>query len=196
MVPRWNSQCEKLHNGHGIRIVITQNSSPISYATVIQSWQQDVIFRNFFIDLLTSSPFTAFRWETPPVTITTVNYPFECALLASPSLARAPDHQTFATYFNMEESIVEFLNLGKDAILVVPCPTDSACDYSHLGAFVQNASRSQQHALWMSVGNAMAKRINNHPVWLSTAGEGIAWLHVRLDNYPKYYHHTPYRTIH
>jgi hypothetical protein len=30
------------------------------------------------------------------------------------------------------------------------------------------------------------------PIWLSTAGMGVAWLHIRLDERPKYYSHKPY----
>ncbi len=192
----WNSRSEELHNLHSTRIVITKNSSSVSYATVLQAWQHDVIFREFFIQLLSSLPFSAFRWETPPVTNTTINRPFECVIIDSPSLARVPDRQTFSPYFNAEQSVVAFLNLGQDAMLVTPCPTNSACDYGHLGAFIQNAPLSQQHALWAAVGDAMAQRINDdQPVWLSTAGGGVAWLHIRLDSYPKYYHHIPYRTF-
>ncbi len=39
----------------------------------------------------------------------------------------------------------------------------------------------------------MTQRIGAMPVWLSTAGAGVSWLHVRLDTRPKYYHHGPYR---
>jgi hypothetical protein len=39
----------------------------------------------------------------------------------------------------------------------------------------------------------MARRVGRQPVWLSTAGAGVAWLHVRLDDRPKYYGHGPYR---
>ena len=191
----WNAQCEKSHNLHSLRVVITKNSSPVSYATVIDAWQKDNGFRNFFIDLLAKSPFASFRWETPPITTKTVNTPFECVLIDSPSLSRPPDRQTFSPYFPPDQPVVNFLNLGKDAVLIVPCPTDADGDYSHLGAFVQNAPRPQQHALWTLVGDTMAQRISDQPVWLSTAGGGVAWLHVRLDNYPKYYHHHPYRQI-
>jgi hypothetical protein len=38
----------------------------------------------------------------------------------------------------------------------------------------------------------MAARVSTTPVWLSTAGAGVAWLHVRLDDRPKYYSHRPY----
>ncbi|MFO1021395.1 MAG: hypothetical protein U0903_11970 [Planctomycetales bacterium] len=33
------------------------------------------------------------------------------------------------------------------------------------------------------------------PVWLSTAGAGVPWLHVHLDDQPKYYSHAPYRAV-
>jgi len=40
---------------------------------------------------------------------------------------------------------------------------------------------------------AMQSRIGDRVVWLSTAGAGVPWLHVRLDDRPKYYHYGPYR---
>ena len=48
-------------------------------------------------------------------------------------------------------------------------------------------------ALWQVVGEAMERRLGTEPVWLSTAGAGVSWLHVRLDDRPKYYGHAPYR---
>ena len=33
------------------------------------------------------------------------------------------------------------------------------------------------------------------PVWVSTAGAGVSWLHVRLDDRPKYYGYQPYRNL-
>jgi hypothetical protein len=31
------------------------------------------------------------------------------------------------------------------------------------------------------------------PLWLSTAGGGVDWVHMRLDDQPKYYRHLPWR---
>lgn len=31
------------------------------------------------------------------------------------------------------------------------------------------------------------------PIWLSTSGLGVYWLHVRLDTRPKYYNHDEYK---
>jgi hypothetical protein len=39
----------------------------------------------------------------------------------------------------------------------------------------------------------MVARLGAKPVWLSTAGGGVSWLHVRLDDQPKYYGFEPYR---
>jgi hypothetical protein len=77
--------------------------------------------------------------------------------------------------------------------MVVPCPVAGASAYGHLAAFVRLAPEAQQHALWRSVGEAMARRIGVKPVWLSTAGAGVPWRHVRLGDRPKYYSFEPYR---
>ena len=91
--------------------------------------------------------------------------------------------------------MVEFPNLGNDAVMVVPCPGGPPAAYGHLGAFVRRAPESQRHAFWGRVGAAMQRRLDARPIWLSTAGAGVSWLHVRLDDRPKYYGHGPYRVI-
>ncbi len=40
----------------------------------------------------------------------------------------------------------------------------------------------------------MLKRVSRKPVWLNTAGGGVAWLHVRLDDRPKYYGYQNYKS--
>ena len=191
----WLSQNEPLNNGHGFKVAVSSDTSPVTYAEVLQLWQSDQDFRAFFIGLLTSSPYAAFRWETPSLTIATANRPFEFVLLDSPSLARNPEPEVFAEHFDKAapNGVVEFANLGGDAILVVPCPEGPPADYGHLGAFIRQAPDPQKHALWQRVGAAMQRRLNSQPVWLSTAGGGVSWLHVRLDDRPKYYGYGPYR---
>jgi hypothetical protein len=58
---------------------------------------------------------------------------------------------------------------------------------------MRQAPEQQKHALWKLVGAAMQHRLGIKPVWLSTAGAGVSWLHVRLDDRPKYYGYAPYR---
>jgi hypothetical protein len=191
----WTSQCEQLFSGRALRIAIDLNAAAVPYAEVLRRWQNDADFRAWFLDLLADAPFSAFRWETPPITAATCNRPFEYVLLDSPGLARNPDADAFAERFGGadDEGIVEFPNLGKDAIMVVPCPHASHSVYGHLAAFVREAPEPQRHALWKRVGAAMQRRLSAKPVWLSTAGAGVSWLHVRLDDQPKYYGYAPYR---
>jgi hypothetical protein len=193
----WTSRNQELANGHAIRTVIDLGSSPVSYAEALRRWRSDEDFRIFFTGLLANSPFSAFRWETPPITAASTNRPFEFVLLDSPSLAREPDPDAFAEHFSgvAPGAVAEFSNLGKDAIMVVPCPRGSLSAYGHLAAFVRQAPEQQKHALWEHVGAAMQRRLGNKPVWLSTAGAGVSWLHVRLDDQPKYYGFAPYRDV-
>jgi hypothetical protein len=116
-------------------------------------------------------------------------------LLDSPDIALNPDPTVFAEHFDTigPGEIVEFPNLGGDAILIVPGPDESSSDFGHLAAYLRNSREPQQHLLWELVGAAMQRRISSKPVWLSTAGGGVAWLHVRLDDRPKYYGYAPYR---
>ena len=189
------SRSEQLSDGRVIKFAIEIDSSPVSYANVIQKWQRDSEFRDFFINLLRSSPFPAFRWETPPVTDASADQPFEFVLLDSPEIALCPDPAAFAEHFEVAGpgGVIEFPNLGGDAILIAPVPDIPGADFGHLAAYLRNSREPQQHRLWESVGVAMQRRISSKPVWLSTAGGGVAWLHVRLDDRPKYYGYEPYR---
>ena len=191
----WTTRSEQLANGRGIQVAIDLDSTPVSFAEVLRRWQEDAEFRSLFVALLADAPFSAFRWETPPITAATARRPFEFVLLDSPGLARPPDLEAFAEHFGGVGAgdVVEFPNLGKDAILVVPCPRGPISAYGHLGAFVRQAPETQIHALWELVGAALERRLGSKPVWLSTAGAGVAWLHVRLDDRPKYYGHAPFR---
>ena len=88
-----------------------------------------------------------------------------------------------------------FENLGRDAVLVVPSPNGPESDYGNIMAFTRRAPTAQNHALWSTVGRTMLQRVSDRPVWLSTAGGGVAWLHVRLDSRPKYYGFREYTNL-
>lgn len=190
----WQSRSEKLAHGRGFRFAIDHDTTPLSYSEALHLWQHDAGFRSFFTAILADAPFAEFRWETPPITAATADRPFEFVLLDSPGLERAVDAEAFAEHFaGATGSVVSFPNLGRDAVLVVPCPTGDRSAYGHLAAFVRHAPKSQRHSLWAEVGKAATRRLGKAPVWVSTAGAGVSWLHVRLDDRPKYYGHEPYR---
>jgi hypothetical protein len=188
----WTFPNEKLSAG-ALRFGVSRNGNPSTFADVIRAWQTDAEFRSLFNAILAGAPFSAFRWETPGVTTSTATRPFEFVLLDEPSLARRVDAEAFAEHFRAKEEAVCFANLRGDATLIVPCPIADHSAYGHLAAFVREAPESQRDSLWMLVGEAMSVRVGTKPMWLSTAGAGVSWLHVRLDDRPKYYGHEPYR---
>ena len=191
----WQHQTWPIENPAGMIISICSQDLVLSYAEVLDLWVANEAFRNYFLQIFTDTPYTAFRWETPPLTSSTLDQPFEFAILAGTDLDRTPDRETFADLFaTMEPGAVgEFPNLGGDALMIVPSPVDEDSSYSHLGAFLRLAPHAQLHSFWRMVGSAVTGRVSEQPLWLNTAGGGVSWLHVRLDQRPKYYLYQPYR---
>ena len=192
----WKAKIQATPGNGTTKFTLYQVGKVLSYVDVIAGWKNDVEFRVFFNELLAGAPYVAFFWETPPVRQTTLAAPFEFVLVESKHLAGATaDPKPFREHFGAVKPVVEFGNLGRDAYLVVPCPLDKLECYPHLAAFVRNAPRDQRDALWKCVDEAYERQLSAAPkhIWLSTAGLGVAWLHVRIDSSPKYYRYQPYR---
>ncbi|HWZ63354.1 MAG TPA: hypothetical protein VNX02_10060 [Steroidobacteraceae bacterium] len=137
----------------------------------------------------------AFRWETPPISETTLERPFEFVVTNDPHLDTRPEAGVFASYFagpNANAAVLAIPNLGKTATLVVPRQLDEAATYTHFARFLRGAPSPQIHALWQCVAQTARHRLSAEPQWISTAGGGVAWLHVRVENEPKYYSYRPY----
>ena len=188
----WQSRIETIDDGRAQKFTIVRDDAPVRYSDVLKLCQTDVEFRSFFIGLLADSPFTAFRWETPPLTLANAERDFEFVLLRSTGLDRPADSTAFARHFD-DNDVVTFPNLAGDAVMVAPCPIVGKSIYGHLASFIRNAPLAQVHHFWQSVGAAMQERLGEAPVWLSTAGMGVSWLHVRLDSRPKYYGYAPFK---
>ena len=186
-----------IENNRVIKQSITREGSPLTYGNVLQLWARDAGFRDFFISLLVNSDFSAFRWESPPVTSKTIQRPYEFVVVNSPDFnSRSTDPAPFIAFFkddDADDGIVTFKNLGGDATLIVPSPRTDQCAYGHLAAFVRLAPKKQIHALWRVIGETISSQLGDKPIWLSTAGGGVAWLQVRLDSTPKYYCYSPFR---
>lgn len=192
MSGRW--QLERTDDGPNTQRWLISDGRTLKFDDVVSAWRADSAFRRFWIASLASVPFEAYCWECPPVDSNQLDRPFECVFVASPSLARMPlDPAAFAGHFRGDRDVVTFANLGGDAVLVAPCPDPAGGNFGHLASFTATAPPTLQQALWTEVGRALDARIGTRPLWLSTAGHGVAWLHVRLDTSPKYYQHAPYR---
>jgi hypothetical protein len=174
------------------------DNAAISLGRFTQLLADDREFREFHTRLLADSPFTAFRWETPAVTVNNRGNDYEFVLLNSPRLERAADRRAFVDQFpacQQGDAVIAFDNLGRNARMIVPCPTGDDSHYTHLASFLRGAPAWQVDRLWARVGSEMISAIGNSPRWLSTAGGGVAWLHIRIDQTPKYYGHAAYRSI-
>ena len=180
------------------RYRLLSNGAPITCEAVLNLWQSNSEFRNFFTTLLCDSPFSGYRWETPAITQSTVDRPFEFVLINSPGfITRPTDTKTYAQYFaddDTDSGVVTFPNLRGDATLVVPSRRGSDKVYGHLAAFVRGAPESQIDSIWRVLGAHVRSLLSSEPIWVSTAGGGVAWLHVRIDSRPKYYGYSPYKT--
>jgi len=185
----------------------------LRFTDVIELWKADSeegwAFRDFTTQTICDSTFEALRWETPAVDASRITREFEFVLVDSPRLSRRPSRREFTQQFascGADETVVVFPNIGRDSILVVPCPRDEQnrrdasrqspdtnLDYCHLASFLRTAPIEQSDRMWVRIGEALANRISERPVWLNTAGGGVAWLHVRLDDRPKYYSYSPFK---
>lgn len=168
--------------------------SPATWAETLSALAADAAAHRAIDDAIVAAPYRALRFETPAVTRSSLGRPFEFVLVDSPGLDRPADPSAFVSHFT-GEPVVTFANLGADATLVVPAPEGPDVAYPHLAAFIREAAVPQIDALWRSIAEAMLARVDDRPVWLNTAGAGVPWLHVRLDDRPKYYRHAPYRTV-
>ena len=180
--------------GGTMHVVFAVDGRPLRFCDALASLQSNVVFRDYLTGVLAGAPFAAFRWETPSLSQTTLERPFECVLIDAPDLERPPDAATFASHFTASDcpEVVSFDNLSRTATLIVPRGLGDLCAYSHLARFLRSAPAAQIDALWRCVGEAASRRVSPRRQWLSTAGAGVAWLHVRIDDVPKYYLHRSY----
>ena len=191
--PSWKVTRDYPATALTLRLRFSAGNVSLSYGEFLQALAEDQNFRKLIQDEMRAAPFIAFRWETPPLTSDNLDQPFECLLHDSPGLDVPADPTDFEPYFRSDREIVTFDNLGGDALLIVPCPTSKTANYSHIAAFHRTAPITQQHVFWIAVAKAVLARLSSRPLWLSTAGGGVDWLHMRLDDRPKYYRHLPWR---
>lgn len=173
---------------------LRQNDKILTFQEVISLLKNSTDFIHFFTETLKTSPYQGFFWEVKPVTIKGIHQDFEFVLVNSSTLPTiTADPAAFETYFNTQKEVVTFPNMGGDAQLIVPTPVATTASYSHLANFVRNAPASQIETFWKTVAVEYEKLIGEKPKWLSTAGLGVYWLHVRVDSRAKYYRYGGYK---
>jgi membrane protease YdiL (CAAX protease family) len=56
----WSTRIEELAYGRAVSVDFEKR--PVKFSEVLRRWQDDPVFRAFFIALLADAPFSAFRW--------------------------------------------------------------------------------------------------------------------------------------
>ncbi len=173
---------------------LLRDGRPLTFAEVLDGWCNDAGVRAATLATIAASPFTGVFWEVAPIARSQLEFPYRQVVAAAPRLGLVlPEPDAFARHFGADD-VVAFDNLGGDARLVVPTRRGDDSIYGHLAATLRGAPRDQLDRLMRRVGEeARARLATREPIWISTSGLGVAWLHVRIDDRPKYYTHAPYR---
>ena len=186
---------EPVQSGRGRKFRLRLDGAPLSFGDALSGLRDDAALRSRLTALIADREFTALRWETPPVTASTLGRDFEFVLVADPLLDMDAEPDLFRPSFDADaagRSVLAIPNLGRTAMMVVPRGLGPASHYGHLAAFLRRASSAQVHALWRCVAETALARLGPAPLWISTAGGGVTWLHVRIEGEPKYYDYRPY----
>ncbi len=195
----WEIETTTLRNGQIQQMKIWDKENILTYAEFIQLLLDNEAFRDFYTQALKDCPFEGFFWETIPVKKSSVHKKFEFVLVRSTILPELiPNPNAFKEHFSKATNytgIIDFDNLGGDAHLIAPCPIKEPETYPHFAVFLRNAPADQVHALWQCLAQNFIDRINERTTWISTAGLGVSWLHLRLDSQPKYYRFEPYKKL-
>jgi hypothetical protein len=196
--PGWRADVCSLP-GAGVRIGISDGDRPVTVQSFLNALQTNSTAGSWFGACLKALPWRAFYWECPPLTTVALADPFECVALEAPSLeGLTAEPDAFRAHLDAAPPgslVAVFPNLSGDALLVAPTEAEDGGGYPHLGAFLRAAPRAQIAAFFSALASQGLRSCREGPAWISTAGDGVAWLHGRVDRRPKYYRYAPYRAV-
>ena len=183
---------------------VRKYTAKVSYELGLLNLQDNPAFRDEVKAAIVRSEYPAVYIEFPPVTLATKSATgFEFVVYPAPSLQGvSTDFRSFSAHLSAACpegcDATTFTNLGGDATLVVPChrKTSPPAVYAHLSAFVRGAPSDQVDGWWAKLASTALEALDGRgerPLWISTSGDGISYLHGRLDSVPKYYNHKPYK---
>lgn len=192
----WTIESEELQPGiHRYRFAQARHFLTNQDFVALLSASEDFI--RFFNHLLKESPFEGYFWEVKPMNIDSINHTFEFVLVESNRIAlKKADPRPFMEHLEKAHLAAAFPNLGRNAQLIAPAISGKPARYAHIAGFVRYAPEEQILTFWKLAGQEFQNVIDAQNRWLSTAGFGVNWLHVRIDTRPKYYRYKPYKLGH
>ena len=175
---------------------------PLTWREVIDLWRTSEAFRDVFFDSLNAEWCDGcedYLWECAPVSSDTLDTTYEHVVQDRGDSFARDGPEVFREHFQAARAngadVAVFANLGGDAVLVAPVP-DAGGLRADAGArardFAKDAPRRVRHDVLRALGDAVRDGVSDAPLWVSTNGAGVAWLHIRLDSRPKYYAYRPY----
>jgi len=174
-----------------------RTATPLSFRAALDQLKANKESRAAISAVIAASPHAAIYFEMPPVTAhSALETPFEFVLLPSSSLVKGiVDTTSFAEHIGSSSCSIEyFKNLGGDANLVVPCVRGAPKTvYGHLASFVRGAQAEQVDEFWGVAATKALELLSPEPLWVSTNGNGVHFLHLRFDSRPKYYNFDAYK---
>ena len=177
---------------------LSQDGHPLTFQQTLILWTESPTFRKFYWQTLITHGGNGCLWEHPRLTEDSANEPYECVITRTENFTRfkaTPDR--FQAKMSPDTNVSSFPNLGGDALLIIPNEPDddSEVNCRDLTAFCRTAPEAWLHEFWKRVGEEVLKALaeNSPRQFLSTHGFGVLWLHVRLEERGKYYHHASYR---
>ena len=191
---RYQAEVESFPGGQRIRLHGCRNE--LTFDQFLEFLEQSESFRTWYTHLLVDTGPDGYFWELPPLTRDSLGDPAEFVLVQSLFLSslivnRAPFDEHFQA--NPGKQVIAFDNLGGDALLIVPTPVGPEAAYPHFATFLKKGPADQVDLLWQEIARQTRLIIGTAPRWLSTAGLGVSWVHLRLDTRPKYYRYDPYK---
>jgi hypothetical protein len=174
---------------------VTKDGASLRWRTFAEALQRADELRGVLIEALASAEHAAYFFECAPW-LAGLDPAVEWVLVPTRAFdVTTPDPSSFRDLLQGAVHVTTFANLRGDATLVVPTEDADRAVYGHLASFVRAAPRAQVDALFVAVGAALeaVRARSKDTLWLSTAGLGVDWLHVRIDSRPKYYRHGPYK---
>jgi len=134
---------------------------------------------------------------------------FEFSITYTTTLSSVADQTAFSDYINSVDSQYTFFwNLNHDAVLFIPTTLTDDVNCANLYTFLNTRyePQSSSHSLSdLILGQTMFQTFFDTliydifplfdvatPLWISTHGNGVPWLHIRVCTKPKYYSNTLY----
>ena len=181
---------------HSIRFRLKKEDKYLTFKEVFELWINNTAFTSFYTKAILKLDYEAFYWEHPAINAAFLEKKYECVLQRSKPLEHLKiNNKAFEEHISTQNIFVtDFLNLGKNARLIVPTKRTEEEIYNHLGKFIRYAESKQVIAVFKRVGQKMLEEIKKDElIWLNTAGLGVIWLHIRMDAKPKYYKTKTYK---